>query len=160
MRRARVDAALELQLGREALASGSVGAVGPLEVDEVLQHRFAERRELDDDAGRQVAGVEREVAAPEARRAAERRSDVPHRREVPHLLDRDVERSTCRQAAAVAGSPRPDARPSSAVAQAERGVQVRAHQVVLELGGFVERVQDGSRSASRGAATSCVHGSS
>ena len=30
-----------------------------------------------------------------------------------------------------------------AAAQAEGRVQVRAHEVVLELGGFVERVQDG-----------------
>ena len=77
--------------GCEPLAVGLVRVRGPLQVDEVLQHRLAERRQPDDHARRQAAGIEREVAAAEARRAAERGGDVPHRGEVPHLLDRDAQ---------------------------------------------------------------------
>jgi hypothetical protein len=60
---------------------------GALQVNEVLDHRFAERRELDHDACRQHPGLERKISTSEARRAAERSGDVPHRAEVAHLFN-------------------------------------------------------------------------
>ena len=130
---------MNVNSGAKPSPSGSVESVRPLEVDEVLQHRLAERRELDDDAGRQTAGIEREVAATEARRAAERGGDVPHRGEVPHLLDRHLEdrrgASARRRRLRRRAAP-----PRCPLLQAERRVEIRAHQVVLELGGLVELV--------------------
>ena len=57
----------------------------------MLQRVGVEGRELDHHARRQLARIEREVAAADARTAAERRGDVPHRGEVTHLLDGHIE---------------------------------------------------------------------
>ena len=57
----------------------------------MLQHRLAERREPDHHARRQAPGSSGKLPPPEARAAAQRRGDVPHRGEMPHLLDRDLE---------------------------------------------------------------------
>ena len=57
----------------------------------MLQHRRIEWRELHDHARRQIAEIEREVAAAEAWRGAERGGDIPHGAEVPHLLDGDLD---------------------------------------------------------------------
>src|SRR6185437_10999785 len=83
---------------------------------------------------------EREIGAADARAAAERRGDVPHRQQVPHLLDRDIE-----QHAAPAAYRRRLGRIQAlplAVLQAEGGIQVGAHEVVLELGGLVQAVDE------------------
>src|SRR3546814_20073200 len=57
----------------------------------MLQHGRTERRELYRDARRQMSGREREIGAPEPRRAAERRGYIPDRDEMAHLIDGDVE---------------------------------------------------------------------
>lgn len=126
---------------RERFAVALVGAGRTLEIDEVLQSVRIERRELHDHAGGQVARVDREIAAPDARAAAERGSDVPNGREMRHLLDRDVEQRLApagRRCRLVGREPIVRAAP-----EAESRVQVRAHEIVLELAGFIERVQDG-----------------
>ena len=85
-----VDAAPKMLSQREALAVGLVRSRGPLEVYEVLDHGLAERRQLDHDARRKIARIERKVTATEARRAAQSGGDVPYRRQVTHLLDRHL----------------------------------------------------------------------
>ena len=137
MRAANV-AARETEIRRETLAIRFVGFRRPLEVDEVLQHRLAERRQSNYHVGRKPAGVEWKIHAAEAWRTAERRGDVPHGGEMAHLLDGHAENLAApagrgigfrgRQAFLFTGL------------QAEGGVQVGAHQVVLELGGFVQLV--------------------
>ena len=57
----------------------------------MLQHRVAERCELDHDAGRQTARIERKVAATKTRGAAERRGDVPDGGQMPHFIGRHCE---------------------------------------------------------------------
>ncbi len=86
-----VGAAHERALRRERRAIGFVQVGRAFQMDEVLQGLGIERRELDDDAGRQVAQVEREIRATQARRAAERGADVPHGDQMTHLLARDLE---------------------------------------------------------------------
>src|SRR6478609_4777060 len=85
-----VDAASKMRSQSEAFAVRLVRSGGPLEVHEMLDHRLVERRQLDHDPGREIAGIERKIATSEAWRAAECGSDVPHRRQVTHLLDCDV----------------------------------------------------------------------
>ena len=60
--------------------------------------------------------------------------------EVPHLLDRDIEQHAApaahrRRLGGIQALP-------LAVLQAEGGVQVGAHEVVLELGGLVQAVDE------------------
>jgi hypothetical protein len=80
------------------------------------------------------------LARPKRGAPAERRSDVPYRDEVAHLVDRDIEdraapacdRFGFRRGKAFAFT----------VLQAEGGVEIGAHQILLELRGFVERMQN------------------
>src|SRR6185503_12261295 len=69
-------------------------ALGTLEIDEMLQHRLIERRQLHDHAGGQIPRIDGEVAPAEARCAAECRGDVPYGAEMSHVLDGDVENAT------------------------------------------------------------------
>jgi hypothetical protein len=103
-------------------------------VDEVLDHRLGERGELDDHRGRQDSWIERKVPAPEPRCTTERARDVPHRGEVAHLLDRDLE-DRASPARDRLGFVRGE---TLTLLERERRVEVRAHEVVLELGGFVQ----------------------
>jgi hypothetical protein len=107
-------------------------------MDEVLQGRFSERHQLDHDASGQKAGVEREVAATETWCAAQSGRDVPDRREVRHLLDRHAQDDLLPARHGFGFFARESVVRSAA--QAERCVQVRAHQGVLELRGLVQRV--------------------
>ena len=115
-------------------------AVRALEIHEVLQGLGIEWCELDHHARRQVARVEGKVGAADARTRPERRSDVPHGREVSHLLDRDRQQHL---------PPALDGRGflrrqsvALAVLQAEGGVQIGTHEVVLELCRFAERADE------------------
>ena len=136
----QIHAALERELGLEAHAVPLGATVRPLEKDEMLHDLFAEGRELDDDSGGQRARVERKIAAAEARRAAERRRDVPHRREMPHLLERDAHDRAAPARNGLGFALRQTF--GRSVAQTEGRIEIRAHQVVLELGGLVERVHE------------------
>ena len=83
--------AFEMTRALKARAFRFVGTDRALQEDEMLQHRFAERRELHDDARGQIARVERKIGASEPRRPADGSGDVPHRREVAHLVDRHID---------------------------------------------------------------------
>ena len=90
-------------------------------------------------AGR-LPGSSGKFAAAKARRAAQRGGDVPHRRQMPHLLDRHLD-----QLAAPAAHGGDFLRAQAlglAVLETEGRIQVGAHQVVLELRRLVQRMQD------------------
>ncbi len=86
-----VDAAPKVRLQSKTLAIGLVRSRGPFEVHEVLDHGLAEGRQLDHDAGRKIARIERKVPASEARRAAQSGGDVPDRCQMTHLFDGHVQ---------------------------------------------------------------------
>src|SRR3546814_10797379 len=105
----------------------------------MLQHGRTERRELYRDARRQISGREREIGAPEPRRAAERRGYIPDRHEMAHLIDGDVENDPAPARDRLGlGTAQPL---RLAIPETEGGIEVDAHQLLLEIGGFVERVQ-------------------
>ncbi len=103
----------------------------------MLQHRLIERRQLHHHARRQIAGIDREIAAAETRCAAECGGDVPHGAEMPHLLDGDLDDgpTPARGGRGLLGS-----EAVLGILQAEGRIEIGAHQIVLELGGFVEPV--------------------
>ena len=103
----------------------------------MLKNILVERRQLHDDPGRQVSRIKGEIWPPEPRLTAQRRGDVPYGRQMPHLLDGDLNDLL---------APAPDRfrlylRQSLVRRlQAEGGVQVSTHQVVFEFGRLVERM--------------------
>jgi hypothetical protein len=105
----------------------------------MLQRRGVERRQPDDDTGRQVARIEWKIRAPEPWRAAERGGDVPYRDQVTHLLRRD---GNDRCAPTLHGL---ELRRSQSFVRAglqrKRRVQIGAHQAVFELRGLAQRVK-------------------
>ena len=132
------------------------GVARTLEKHEVLQGVGIEGRELDHHARRQKTRIEREIRASEARTAAQPRGNVPHRREVAHLLDRHPEQHLT---PAAYGRGFLGAEPLAlTVLEAGRGVQVRAHEVVLELRGLVKRVQQDFALREGGPLGNVVHG--
>jgi hypothetical protein len=105
----------------------------------MLQRRGVERRQPHDDAGRQVARIERKIRTPEPWRSAERSRDVPYRDQMTHFLGRD---GHDRGAPALHGL---DLRRSQSFIRAglqrKRRVQIRAHQAVFELRGLAQCVE-------------------
>ena len=134
-------------LGRGAVVVGRMDelgrvaeflALGPLEKDEMIEHAAREAGELDDDAGGMVAGRDREIRPRQMRAGADRHHQVAGQRQVGHLLDGDRgdgvapaldrRRLLRRQAVALAAL------------EAPRGVEVAAHQVVLDRRGLGEQI--------------------
>ena len=104
----------------------------------MLDRRRRERLKADHKTRRVRPCVDRERRAVQMRRRAERVHQVADQREVRHLLHRHR-----RDGAAPAGDRIAlRGRPSGIVSlQAERGVEITAHQVVLDLRRFVQPVQ-------------------
>ncbi len=127
--------------GTRVLEPGAVGLLDvlrALQVDEVLQGRFAEGEQAELHLGRVAARPVREVRPSHERRRADGGEQVLDDRPVQHLLARDVEEHP---APALDGLElvRPKTRPHGAL-QAERRIEVLAHHRVLELGALREQV--------------------
>ena len=129
----------ELEHGFEARPLSLGRAHRALQVNEVLEDLGGERRELHHDPGGEVARIEREVAPTEPRRTAERARDVPDGGEMRHLLDRDAQDDLPPASHGLGFGVREPI--FHTALQAERRVEVGAHQVVLELCGLVEEVE-------------------
>jgi hypothetical protein len=130
--------ALVPQRRLEARAVEQIHAFGALEIDEVIERRPIEGREGDHYAGRVIAGGHGEVRALEVRRRADGREQVGDEREVQHLVDCDVDDGRAppgHRSALVCAK-----RAFRALFQAVRGVEVRAHEPVLDLRRLGEQV--------------------
>jgi len=105
---------------------------------EVLQRLFVKRGQLHHDPGGEKPRIERKVLAPEARLTGNTGRDVPHRHQVAHFIDGDIDD---RPPPALYGFGLLGAQAFRfAVLQREGGVEVGAHQIVLELRRLLERV--------------------
>jgi len=144
--RARHDDAIGTQpavIGDGGLEAGALDlrrVVRPFQIDEVLQRFRAERRQLHVDARRVVAGGNGKVRPAEMRRAADRGHQVGDEREMAHLLDGDTD-----DGAPPAGDHRVvlGTKPvGRCVLQAEGGIKVAAHQVVLDLRRLGQRIEE------------------
>ena len=131
--------------GRDRAAEGGhplrvvqVHALRALQEHEVLERGLAERQQRQVHAGRVVGGGMREVRPGQVRGAADGGQQVLHQGQVQHLLGGDV--------ADVLAPALDRLRFLGAQAlvlgllQRERGVQVLAHDAVLELGGLAQHV--------------------
>ena len=104
----------------------------------MLQHRFAERREPDDHVGRQAPGSSGKFSRP--KRGVPPSADVMFQTAVRCPISSTATRRMARRQRAVASASsalRPSATP---LPQAERRVEIGTHEVVFQLGGFVELV--------------------
>ena len=125
---------------RSPAPSGSFESVGPLQVDEVLQHASLNGASLTTTPAGSVPGSSGKLPRP--KRGAPPSAAVMFQTAVrcAHLLDGHVEDGAAPARdglGLVRGQPL-----GFAAAQAEGRVQVGAHQVVLELGGFVQLVYE------------------
>ena len=106
----------------------------------MLEHFEIERRELHHNAGGQIAGIEWKIATPEAGTAADGRRNIPDRDEVAHLIDGDINDRTPPTLHGL-GLFSVEAL-TLAVLQRKSRVEVCAHQIVLKLGGLIERIDE------------------
>ena len=106
----------------------------------MLQNGGTERGQFHPDPRRQEPGVEREIGATEARHAAKCRGDVPDGGEVAHFIDGNA-KDLLAPAAGGGGLGLAQALGRLRL-ETERGVEVGAHQVVLDLGRLVQRVHE------------------
>ncbi len=109
-----------------------------LEKLEVLDGLGAEGLQPDDEAGRIRPGIDREGRPGRGQRAAERVGQITDEREVRHLLEHhrhDGVAPALHRVALLVAPARLDP------LEAERGVEVAAHQVMLDLGRLVQPVQ-------------------
>ncbi len=116
-----------------------VRAFRPLEIDEVLQRIAVEWRQAHDQAGGQHAGRDREIATAEMGDTTDRVHQIGHQGQMGHLVDGDIDDGT---------RPLGDLGARLGVdivvglgLQAPSGIEIAAHQVVLDLGRFGERVE-------------------
>jgi len=151
---ARNVAALVMGGVRELAAVGLVDPFRPLEEDEVLERGVGEGRERDHHPVRMVAGRDGEVRPREMRRAADRAGQVAGEREVGHLLDGDGKDRVPPVPHGV-GLLGPQAVLGAAL-QAPRGIEVGAHEVVLdrrrlgeEIDQLLTRLDDDARLGGR-----------
>jgi hypothetical protein len=117
---------------------GEVHALRALEEHEVPQRRLTERQQGQVHAGRVVGGGLREVPPGQVRGRADGGQQVLHQRQVQHLLGgdvRDVLAPALRRLGFFLGEAL-----GLGLLQAERGVQVLAHDPVLELRRLAEHV--------------------
>ena len=122
----------------ELLAVPQVVALGPLEENEMIEHGAREAGQFDDHAGRMIAGRDRKVRPRKMRCGADRDEQIARQRQVGHLLDGD---RGDRAGPALRGL---GLRRREAIAfvalQAPGGVEIAAHQIVLDRRGFGEEV--------------------
>ena len=130
-------------------------AVRTLEEYEVLQRIGPKGRELHGNTGRQIPGIEREVGTADAWTRAERRGEVPDGHQVTHLLDGDVHQHAAPALHRLSLGSGESLR--LALLETRGGVEVRAHQVVLELGRFVQRIDQDLALQERARVSGVVH---
>ena len=138
--------------------AGAIGlgrAVRALEEHKVLQRLGIEGRELHRHARRQVTRIKREIGAPDARCPAQRRGDIPHGRQVSHLVDRHRQEHLL--PAPHGGGLRRTESLARPVLEADGRVQVGTHEVVLKLGCLVEGMQQHLTLQERAVGRGIVH---
>lgn len=124
-----------LEHGR--VAQARVGR--PFQKNEMFERIQVERRQRHLDAGRMIAGGDRQVGAVEVRARANRHGQISHLRQVRHLFHADPH-----DGAAPARDGVEFFRQQVLVGmalEAEGGVQVAAQEVVFEFGRFGQHVQ-------------------
>ena len=126
--------------GSKPSASLQLHALGTLEEEEVAQRSLAEGHEGELHTRRVALGLVRHVRAGDVGRRTDGGEEVVDERPVEHLLGGDAEhhRAPPLDRLEVLGRERVVGRRL----QAERGVEVLAHQPVLELGGLAEQVRE------------------
>ena len=112
-------------------------ALGAFEIDEMVERRPVQAMEFDDDAGGVIAARHRKIRPAEMRTAADRQRQIGDQGQMRHLLDGDVD-DGAPPAAQFGRLRRVEA--VRLVFQAEGREEVAAHQVVLDLGGFREEI--------------------
>src|SRR6516164_3775472 len=125
---------------REARPIGFVRPIGPFKMDEVLDDGFAEGGEPHNDTRRQITRIKWKIRPSESWRAAERRRDVPGGNEMAHLVDRDGAHCLAPAVHGI-GLGRIETL-LLAAPEAEGRVEIHAHERVLKLGRFVQRMHD------------------
>jgi hypothetical protein len=121
-------------------------------MNKVLENFQSERRKLDDDSSRQTARAEREVVAAEWRRSTQCRGNVPDCGKVSHFVGCNVDDGaapTCDRLGFLFAQPL-----SRAAFEAASRIQIGAHQIVFELGRFVQRMH---KLLARGKRRGCGH---
>ncbi len=126
-----------------AIASAAflhVGIGWTLQIDEMIERRLGQRHESNDEAGRVVARRHRQVRTVEVRRAAQRHQQIVDERQVTHLLDGDAHHAFAPACDTVRlGRRQPIA---DSTLEAERRVEIRAEQIVLDLGGLGQQMNE------------------
>ena len=122
----------------EPLRVGVLGPLRPLQVHKMLQRRLAERQQPKLHPGRIAPRLVRQVRPAHIRRRPHGRKQILHHRPMQHLLTRDGQDHP---APALDGRKLIAAKTRTRrVFEAERGIQVLAHQAVLKLSTLAEEV--------------------
>ena len=122
---------------RKRRAVRRLDALGAFEIDEMVERRAIQSMEFDDDAGGVIAARHRKIRPAEMGTAADRQRQIGDQSQMRHLLDRDVDDGAppapqfgrLRRVEAI-----------RLVFQAEGREEIAAHQVVLDLGGLGEEI--------------------